>query len=163
MKKNIFFYVFVIIAFAFALYQYQKYKVVTNLDFSKLKLYKLDSSEYILFSNNQKYAYIVFWGTWCKPCVNEMPIINNVYNNNIDTKKWEFVTIAEEPIEKIILFNSRRNFTFSYSIAEKEFTEYNIFTYPTSYIVNNKFEILESWTGEISSEEELVLKLGKYE
>jgi thiol-disulfide isomerase/thioredoxin len=163
MNKNTLFYILLVAAIAFGIFQYNKYRVVASLDFKSLKTFDLDGNEYELFPNNEKYAYIVFWGTWCRPCVNEMPIIQNVYNQLEKPSKWSFVTIAEEPVEKISQFKNRKKLSFPFTISEKEFAEYNIFTYPTSYIINNKYEILESWTGEVNSEEELIILLSKYE
>lgn len=162
LKKSIYI-LLLIIAIAFGYYQYSKYKMAPTINIAELRLFNLDNSTYTLFENNQKFAYLVFWGTWCGPCVREMPIIEKVYNEMPNAKNWNFVTIAEEPEEVIQNFKSRKPYTISFTISEKEFSEYNIFTYPTSFIINNKGEILESWTGDIRSKEELINILSKHQ
>ncbi|MCF0054963.1 peroxiredoxin [Dyadobacter sp. CY356] len=40
-----------------------------------------------------KYVFIDFWGTWCKPCVEELPDLQNTYKT-VNKKNIEFISIA---------------------------------------------------------------------
>ncbi len=40
-----------------------------------------------------KYIFVDFWGTWCKPCVEELPDLQKTYQM-INKKKIEFISIA---------------------------------------------------------------------
>ncbi|GLU51324.1 peroxiredoxin family protein [Dyadobacter frigoris] len=40
-----------------------------------------------------KYIFVDFWGTWCKPCVEELPDLQKTYQI-INKKKIEFISIA---------------------------------------------------------------------
>ena len=160
-KKNLT-WVVLIAGLAFAIYQYTKYRVPSKVDFQTIKLYNLDQSDYTLNDGTKKLILVNFWATWCGPCVKEMPLLETVYNELPNKSDWKFVTVAEEDFALIQKFKSRRNYTMDFTISDEQFSEYGIFTYPTTFIINAKGEILESWTGDLRSKEEFLKLLEKH-
>ena len=62
------------------------FKPLESKEFATGKMIR--TSDYI-----DKYIFIDFWGTWCKPCVEELPDLQKTYQA-INKNKIEFISIA---------------------------------------------------------------------
>jgi len=57
-----------------------------------------------------KVVFINYWATWCGPCIAEMPMIDNLYNDYKD--KVEFVFITSDDKNKVEKFYANHNYDF---------------------------------------------------
>jgi len=85
-----------------------------------------------------KFLYMEFWGSWCGPCLKELPIIKEAYKN-IDKSKIEFLGVANdesEPFKKIL---EKEKIGWKQIMHEKEdgiIDDFNITSYPTSFLID---------------------------
>ncbi|MCF8334626.1 MAG: TlpA family protein disulfide reductase [Bacteroidales bacterium] len=67
--------------------------------------------EIIEFSRfDDEVVFLNFWGTWCPPCVAEMPTIQDLYDEYGD--KIAFVLVSNEEIPVIRDFMEKKDYTF---------------------------------------------------
>lgn len=101
---------------------------------------KLFNSEVPVSSLDYKgrYLFIDFWGTWCKPCVAELPELQQIYRT-VNKERIEFISIAgvQSPIllEK---FLKKRPLAWPQIISDnknKLVETYNITSYPTTVLI----------------------------
>lgn len=93
-----------------------------------------------------KYLLIDFWGTWCKPCIQELPNLKEIYDNT-DRTKFEIIGIAvnstSEALNKMMDKNS---ITWPQIVSDSKNRIndiYGISNYPTTFIVDPTGTIIE--------------------
>ena len=97
-----------------------------------------------LESYRGKYVYINFWGSWCKPCMEKMPILNDIYKK-VDPNRIHFLGIVSDKEDRLretlenediiwpqILSNSSNNIV----------KLYNINRFPTSFLIDPDGQIV---------------------
>tara|TARA_R110001599_G_scaffold1889_1_gene9526 strand:+ start:67423 stop:68703 length:1281 start_codon:yes stop_codon:yes gene_type:complete len=83
-----------------------------------------------------KFVYLDFWGSWCAPCIDEMPYHVDAYQK-LDSSKIEFIGIAANDNEKRLRetldkFKVKWPQIFSNDIPK----DYRIVGYPTSFLID---------------------------
>lgn len=112
-----------------------------------------------------KYVMIDFWGTWCGPCIEALPIIKEAHAT-YGGENFEIVGIANElNLERFGDFVERENLQWPQipEIYEKESEIqelYSVNSYPTYYLINPDGEIVEY--GMALSADNLMETLAKY-
>lgn len=100
-------------------------------------------------------VFLNFWGTWCEPCVKEMPAMDRQY------KEYEAqgvhvlaVNIAQSDFE-VQSFVDRFDLSFPVVIDKSKsvMTAYNIRPLPTTILVNPEGEIERIITGEMTEQD----------
>jgi thiol-disulfide isomerase/thioredoxin len=107
----------------------------------RLQLENEQQERFTLNNFKGKYVFVNCWQTWCGPCVAEMPLIDSAFQR-IDKNKWVFVVITDESWEKINHFKETRNFQLPFYRSLSSFVGNGIRSYPTSFILNGKGEIV---------------------
>lgn len=94
---------------------------------------------------NNKLLYLEFWGTWCAPCIDEIPNLKIAYDAS-DRNAIEFLGVAvfdkkeklKNAIEKYGL-----NWPQVLDTDANQFKEsYNVTSYPTSFLIDPNGKIL---------------------
>lgn len=89
-----------------------------------------------------KVVFINFWGTWCGPCVAEMPSLQKLYNAKGENVNFAFIAMQDKP-DKINSFLKKTGYTIPIYEANNKFSkEIHPQSYPTTYILNKKGEIV---------------------
>ncbi|MEO5671165.1 MAG: TlpA disulfide reductase family protein [Ramlibacter sp.] len=65
---------------------------------------------------------INFWATWCPPCVEELPLIDDFYRRN-STKSWQVIGLAIDQPSAVRAFLQRTPISFPIGLAGLEGTE----------------------------------------
>lgn len=110
-------------------------------NFESLSLYK------------NKVVFLNFWATWCPPCKNEMPYIQELYEEYGQNKKDViFIGVNNENILKMNSFLKKNNYSFPVitDLKEEVFTNYNITAFPTTFIIGKDGQIVDFIIGEAS-------------
>jgi len=84
-------------------------------------LYTIDNKEIILNNLNGKPTVLNFWFTTCKPCIDEMPILNKIMKNYSD--KVNFISIAYENKESVKLFLKTHKFDYLTIVGAQSFVD----------------------------------------
>ena len=103
------------------------------------------SGKKIDLSKIKKPTILNFWFTSCKPCIDEMPILNKIKNKYQD--KIDFIAITYETKDKTIPFFKKYKFEYEQIIGEKEFIEQlGIQAFPKNIFIdkNGIIKIIES-------------------
>ncbi len=112
-----------------------------------------------------KYVMLDFWGTWCGPCIDALPVIKQAYEK-YGGADFEIVGIANEVSAdgfETFLKNENINWPQILEIYEENNTIqelYSVNSYPTYYLINPNGEIVEY--GMALSEDNLIGTLSKY-
>lgn len=87
-------------------------------------------------------VFINFWGTWCGPCVAEIPALQKLYEAKGENVNFAFIAMMDKP-EKINSFLKKTGYTIPIYEANSKFSkEIHPLSFPTTYILNKKGEIL---------------------
>lgn len=124
-----------------------------------LYFYDLESKENIYISKDSgNFTFINYWGTWCIPCVAEMPeFVSLINRDEIKDSGLNFIFASQEDEEAIMKFEKSRKFGLPYYlyIAESRPSFINHSTVPTSYLIDKnkllvyKFSGLRQWDSEM--------------
>lgn len=92
-----------------------------------------------------KYVFVDFWATWCVPCLKEMPHYKEIYDK-VDRSKFEIVGIVGDSKYEVVLKTIKKhemNWLTAHPEDSKKMTkDYNVESYPTSYLVNPEGKII---------------------
>lgn len=90
-----------------------------------------------------KKVILNFWATWCPPCREEMPAMEQVYQK-YKNQEVEIVavnsTVGKETVDKVKKFTEELNITFPIplDVEAEVFKVYQIYGLPTTYFINTK-------------------------
>ncbi|MGG3562796.1 redoxin domain-containing protein [Neobacillus rhizosphaerae] len=99
-----------------------------------------------------KKVILNFWATWCPPCKEEMPHMQNFYEHNKETG-IEIVAVnltnLDNGKDAVETFAKVNRLTFSIPLDEKGTIgmQYQAFTIPTSYIIDSTGVITKKIVG----------------
>jgi len=107
----------------------------TPADFN-LQLTTLDGQPVSLESFRGKAIFMNFWATWCPPCLAEMPLIDNLYQD-MEGENVAFVIIStDDNLELVQRFVAAKGYTLPmYRLAGNVPEVYNVRTLPTTYVI----------------------------
>ncbi|MBD1421211.1 TlpA family protein disulfide reductase [Sphingobacterium chuzhouense] len=88
--------------------------------------------------DKDKLIFIYFWSTTCGPCLQDLPNLTRIANKYKD--KVEFVGICDVRTDLDAVLNKHNiNWTMiKLQDAETEVNKYNIYKYPSSYLLNSE-------------------------
>jgi len=118
----------------------------------KFALTDLDNKTINLAHYKDKKVMLNFWATWCPPCVNEMPLLQDVYN----TVKGEGVEIIginyNEDYDRVKKFATERGITFIILIDSdlKVSMDYGVIGLPVTFFIDREGRIKEKFKGELN-------------
>lgn len=106
----------------------------------------------VLSDYKGKVVVLNFWASWCEPCINEMPLINEVYESNRTDVVTLFVNAGESK-GTVNEFLSAHQFEFPViiDVTGKVSQLYGIVGLPVTYIIDKDGKLHQSAVGEITS------------
>jgi thiol-disulfide isomerase/thioredoxin len=112
-------------------------------DLYKVQLKELSGSPIDLSQYDGRTVFINFWATWCKPCIQEMPTIDEAQKLSQDVV---FLIASNEDPDQIEKFIKRHDYNFHYVHLEN-MEALKIQALPTTFIFNSEGELKFSETG----------------
>ncbi|WP_312125097.1 thiol-disulfide oxidoreductase ResA [Lysinibacillus boronitolerans] len=99
-------------------------------------------------------VFLNFWGTWCKPCEREFPIIDKYYQEYQDEGIQVLAINIAETDFTVNQYIERKGLTFPVLIdnSKSVMNAYNIKPLPTTVLVNPEGKIEKIITGEMSDQ-----------
>ena len=95
-----------------------------------------------------------FWATWCPPCVEEMPDLEQFYQENDVIVLGVNLTSREIGMQQIIDFKEEHKITFPIVLdnANKVSELYHIVPIPTTYFIDDKGMVRHHIAGQVDVE-----------
>ena len=119
--------------------------------------YDIDGNKISLKSLKGKIVVLNFWFTQCRPCVVEMPKLNELVKKYKDVV---FISITFDKKDVVKKFLSNREFNYSHITGnETILSDYNVSTFPTHIIIDQKGEIILRKVGDFIKEMDIKLDL----
>jgi len=144
MKVKLQFIVFLIIAVFFLYRFYRVYFYSPEIDFQKLKLQSLNGNSQSLSSQDLNATIIVFFQTWCAPCIAEMSLVQKHFT---EFKFVKIYFVTDEESNKVIHLKQRLKLdSLNFLISDEKLPNIGIEAFPTAYILKNG-KIVESHKG----------------
>lgn len=113
------------------------------IDFSGSQFKKQNTIS--LDSLKGKYVLLDFWGTWCGPCIQEIPNLKTLYDNT-DKSKFEIISIVvNSPIKDLEQMMSKYGITWPQILSDdsnKIKEKYGIIKYPSTFLISPEGTIL---------------------
>lgn len=114
-------------------------------------LYSLDGHEVQLADYRGKYVVLNFWGSFCPPCVQEMPLLQSKYE---EYKDQDVVVLAVNLDESTVAIRDFiRNMGLSFPILlDKNIIrkQYGVYNYPTTFFLDQQGVIRDIYVGEMT-------------
>lgn len=101
-----------------------------------------------------------FWATWCGPCVREIPSLGRL-QEKLKDKPFRIVSVnIGESEERIREFAKRVPIAFPVLLDEESETarDWNIYAYPSNYLLNPEGEITHAYRGALGWDEPEVVE-----
>lgn len=114
-----------------------KPKKIISIDF---KLKDLNHKEVSLKEFKGKKVMINFWATWCGYCVQEMPYIQNVYNETKDKNIVILAVNVGENKDKVKKFIEKKGYDFPVVLDESQDVaqNYGVQGFPTTLFIDEE-------------------------
>lgn len=115
----------------------------------------LDGTPTRLSSYKGRPIILNFWASWCEPCENEMPELDNFYKKYSEDVVVMGVNITSQEMSE----QSVRDFVDELDVSfpvlldtEGIFRNYRVMNLPTTYFIDSNGKILDSYSGELTFE-----------
>ncbi len=96
--------------------------------------------------HGKKVLFLNFWGTWCKPCLDEWPSIQKLYENKKDDMDFVLIAMLDEE-EKVRKFLKENNYTAPVYLAETPINSSILpKVFPTTFVLDKHGRILQKET-----------------
>ncbi|KQL37038.1 MULTISPECIES: thiol-disulfide oxidoreductase ResA [Bacillaceae] len=117
-------------------------------------LVDMNGEEHQLSEYKGQGVFLNFWGTWCKPCEREFPLMDKQYQEYKDQGLQILAVNIGESDFQVQKFVDRKGLTFPVLIDDNKsvMETYNINPLPTTFLVNPEGKIEKIITGEMSEE-----------
>lgn len=105
----------------------------------EIELETLNGESFKLSELKGKKVILNFWATWCPPCKEEMPEMQEFYNEYKDEVEIIAInsTSDEQKVQDVHDYINQYNYTYTIpmDVDGKAMKDYNIFSYPTTYFI----------------------------
>jgi len=145
-KSNLAFVFTLSLAGIIGTYLYSKYRIAPALETAKIQLIDNSGNNVFLKELNDKSTIVIFFASWCGPCIQEAPDLE-ILKNRLGTNDYHFIAISDEPFEKIDYFRNRTQSTFGFYRLSGKLKDIDIHTIPTAYILNKEGSIVFKHVG----------------
>lgn len=137
---------------ALGFYFYQKYNVAPRIDISRIEVVDRDTNRFDISSLKGRKVIVSFYASWCPNCLEELQEINAIKNTRLSDVT--VLCVTDESIDKLVSFQERTQYPFTFVTLVKNFQAYGIHSIPTTYLLNTKGEVVYDNVGYIDWKDE---------
>lgn len=130
----------------------------TAISLSQLETEDLNSNKVSATAFAGKPVVVIFWGTWCGQCQEEVPLYEKMKNKY--EGRVQFILLSDERITKIATFKEKEEITITCLRSLKPFKELSINFVPVIYFFNSKGEFVSKYSG-VMNETNLIERINK--
>lgn len=129
-----------------------------SLKASEFQLKTLDNEIISLSDLRGKKLFINFWATWCPPCKEEMPHMNDYYEKYAEKHNVEIlaINITNQEFSKNDIEKFAKDYEIKFPILLDEkgtvSMDYEILMIPTSFIVDEEGRVVEKIVGPVTKD-----------
>lgn len=109
-----------------------------------------------LQTGDHKPTVINFWATWCEPCKQEMPLLQDAYQKHSQHVNFVMVNVTDQDqVDLVREYVKKYKYTFPVYLDEVGDVSdlYRVNSIPSTYIVDHNGTIIQSKMGTLSKEE----------
>ena len=122
----------------------------TNSEIKDFTVYNLNGEAVSLNSYKNKIVLINFWATWCAPCIEEIPSLNNLARHF--SNELIILAVSNETEKEISTFlkafpNLSSNFISAFVNRESMLKNFYVTAFPETHIINKQGEFIEKVIG----------------
>lgn len=140
-------------------YLYNKYRIAPALNFKEIKLTNIDGEQAILGSYESRTLIVCFFATWCGPCMKEIPSLEKA-QNLLNDNDVAVLLVSDESEATLNSFWQGHSKGLPVLRSEQKLKELKVATIPTTYVLNEKREIVFKKVGETDwASPEMIAKL----
>ena len=110
-----------------------------------------------------KYVYLDFWGTWCAPCREEIPILKSIYSE-YQNENFALIGIANDNFEALQDFVKKQEIDWEQILQSEDksiIADYGVTGYPTTFLIDPEGKIISKNIRAVELSEKLVEIFGK--
>lgn len=110
-----------------------------------------------------KYIYLDFWGTWCSPCREEIPILKSIYSE-YQNENFVLIGIANDNIQALQDFVKKQEINWEQILQSEDksiIAEYDVTGYPTTFLIDPDGKIISKNIRALELSEKLKEIFGK--
>lgn len=138
-----------------------KYLIAPEIHLHDIEAVNMDGQPLHPKDLKGKVVVLNFWATWCPPCVQEMPMFDNM-NKMYGEDKVVFVLATEETGEEVPNFIEKYKLTVPIYQLKEPLKNYGIYTIPATFVFDKKGRLVEKKLGAFNTAEELRMLLQPY-
>lgn len=151
----------VIVLISVLLFLFKRYKFPPNLREENLVLRDSLGNNIDNPTDNQGIQVIIVWATWCPPCIRELPILEEVYQNYYDDTNVRMYMISDENMQKQADFLKKRNLNLPiYGLMKGNMHDLGVYSIPCLFIYKNR-KVIYKRIGQWTSKKELIKTIEK--
>lgn len=106
----------------------------------------LDGNPVQLSDYEGKRVFLNYWATWCKPCIEEMPVLERL-QTALSTEDYVFLFASDESLTLIEKFKKTKDFDLTFIKYNGTWADQNIMALPVSIIYTSAGEQLARFDG----------------
>lgn len=131
--------------------------IVESIDPIDFKLTDLNGKEVSLSDYKGKTIYLNFWATWCPACKEELPFIQQLYNERKDAGLVVLAVDLQESQSTVSKFMADNKYSFPVLLDKdgKVATDYGIQRIPLSLLIDKNYKIISAREGAMEDFEAL--------
>ncbi|WP_282936298.1 redoxin domain-containing protein [Paenibacillus sp. RC67] len=122
----------------------------------EIRVTTLDGSTVKLSDYRGKGVLLNFWGSWCGPCVSEMPRLKEAYESGMNGVEIVAVNVGESK-GTIMEFNQKHQLPFPIMTdpTGEAAEAYRVNGLPATFLVNSQGQVKQIFPGELSNTEQI--------